>query len=322
MTSPKNKITVVGSGAIGTTLAYSILLRREDVELVLINRDERKAGAKAFDMSHCVPSLEGSSIRAGKAEDTAGSDIVVMTAGILPKADGKRTDVLRDNIELYRTLLPPLASLSPGAVFIVITNPNDSMAYAASRLCALPASRVIGTGTLLDGLRLRAFVSEAYGLDPSKVEAQVIGEHGDSMVPLWSAATYAGAPLEGFLRAAGKNFDAASKLRLLEKTKRAGWEIRLAGEHSCYGISFSALRIVEALLGPSDTRLTVSSLVSQAGGAVYMSLPALLGREGVASVRIPDLSEEEAAAFRASASTLKAQMDAVDFLIGPPPRGN
>jgi L-lactate dehydrogenase len=326
--SPKIKITIVGSGAIGTTIAYSLLLRRADLELVLVNRDERRAGAKAFDMSHCLPRGEGSSIRAGRAEDSAGSGIVVMTAGVLPKADGKRSDVLLDNIELYRSILPPLAAKSPEAVFIVITNPNDSMAYAAFKLSGLPASRVIGTGTLLDGMRLRGFIAEAYGLDPSKVEAQVIGEHGDSMVPLWSRAAYEGIPLESYLRDSRKNFDDAAKLGILERTKRAGWEIRLAGEHSCYGISFSTLRIIEGILEPSEDEPTLSAFIPAGSGIgplagdAFMSLPVKLGRGGLGSVHMPALSEGEAAALRESGLALRAQMDEVDSLIGPSRLGN
>jgi L-lactate dehydrogenase len=323
LSSRKSKITIVGSGAIGTTIAYSLLLRRPNVELVVFNRDGRKARARTFDMSHCGPCLEGSSVRAGGADDTAGSDIIVMTAGVLPEVDGKRSDVLRDNIEVYRELVPPLAARSPGAVLLAITNPNDSMAYAAYRLAGLPSSRVLGTGTLLDGLRLRTFIGEAYGLDPSRIEAEVIGEHGDSMVPLWSRAAYCGSPLEVWLRGAGKELDAAARRGILERTRRAGWDIRLAGEHSCYGIAFSAVRIIESLLGFSAGPLTLSSLLTGECGIreVYMSLPAVLCRAGIGSIEEPTLSDEEAKSLLASAAAIREQMDQVDAQIGPSTRG-
>jgi L-lactate dehydrogenase len=313
-----SKITIVGSGAIGTTIAYSLVLRRPKLEIVLRNRDERKSWAKAFDISHCVPALEGSTIRAGSLDETAGSDIVVVTAGVLPKVDGKRSDVLRDNIEAYRGMISPLAARSENAVFIVVTNPIDSMAYAAYRLSGLPASRIIGSGTLLDGLRLRTFIGEAYELDPSKIEAEVIGEHGDTMVALWSRITYAGIPLDEYLRDKGIDFDAAARQRILNKTKRAGWDIRLAGEHSCYGISFSAVRIIEGILGYSAGPLAVSSLMSGDYGIhdVYMSLPSTLGRAGLASRSASPISLDETQALLASAAVLRSQLETVDLLLG------
>jgi L-lactate dehydrogenase len=315
---PTSKITIVGCGAIGTTIAYSLFTRRPGLDLVLRNRDEKKAQVKAFDISHCGPGKERSAIRAGSIDDTAGSDVVVVTAGVLPKEDGKRSDVLRDNIEIYRELIPPLAARSPNAVFIVVTNPVDSMAYAAYRLAGAPASRVLGSGTILDGTRLRTFIGQAYDLDPAKIEADIVGEHGDTMVPLWSGAAYAGRPLAGHLGERGIDFGSAAKEALLEKTRRAGWEIRLAGEHSCYGISFAALRAVESVLGYSKEPLTVSSYSSGGSGQrdLYMSLPAILGRGGIASRSTPPTSEEERVALLASADALRAQMDMVDRQIG------
>jgi len=323
---PENssKITIVGSGAIGSTIAYSLLLRSPRLEIVLRNRDERKAWAKAFDISHCVPTRGGSSIRAGSLEDTAGSDIVVVTAGVLPKVDGKRSDVLRDNVAAYREIIPPLAARSEHALFIVVTNPIDAMAYAAYRLSLMPASRVIGSGTLLDGMRLRKFIAEAYALDPEKVEAWVVGEHGDTMVPLWSGISYAGVPLGEYLRDRGYDLDAEAKRRILERTKRAGWDIRLAGEHSCYGISFSVVRIIETVLGYSEGPLAVSSLLSQAFGIrdVFMSLPSRLDRSGLVSNSAPTMSEDEEKALVASAIALRRQLDAVDLQLGLPPRAD
>ncbi|MGA2545297.1 MAG: hypothetical protein ABSF43_02020 [Rectinemataceae bacterium] len=317
MPANTSKITIVGSGAIGTTVAYSLVLRRPKLELVLRNRDQRKSWVKAFDISHCIPALEGSTIRAGSLDDTAGSDVVVVTAGVLPKVDGKRSDVIRDNIGAYREMIPPLAARSENAVFIIVTNPIDSMAYAAFRLSGLPASRIIGSGTLLDGLRLRTFIGEAYALDPSEIEAEVVGEHGDTMVPLWSCITHAGLPLGEYLRGRGIDFDDAGRQRILEKTKRAGWDIRLAGEHSCYGISFSVVRIIESILGYTTGPLTVSSLLTGELGIhdVYMSLPSTLGRAGLASRAVPSISDDETRALLASATVLRSQIEMVDLLL-------
>jgi L-lactate dehydrogenase len=324
------KATILGSGGIGSTLAYSLLLRRPELDLVLVNRNERRAWAKAFDMSHCAPALGGGGIRSGGIEDSASSDLVVLTAGVLPTEDGSRADVLRDNIEVYRELVPPLAKASPGAVFIVVTNPVDAMAYAAYRLSGLPASRVLGSGTLLDGLRLRSFIGEACGIDPRKVEIEIVGEHGDSMVPLWSRASYAGAPLGPRLGELGFKLDAEAWEGLLQRTRRAGWEIRQAGEHSSYGIAFSATLIVEAVLGCAGGILTASSQRSSAApalsvsslhqdayglGEVFMSLPTRVGRGGVESVPPLSLEPAEDAALRRSAEILRGQMDMAESFI-------
>ncbi len=315
------KITIVGSGAIGTTVAYSLFLRQSNLELVVTNRDEGKARARSFDISHCSPSLEGNTIRAGSVDDTAGSAIVVVTAGVLPRENGSRSDVLRDNIEVYREIIPPLAARNQDAVFIVITNPTDCMAYAAYRLAGLPASRILGSGTLLDGLRLRKFIAEAYDLDPSRIEADIVGEHGDAMVAVWSRITYRGMALDRYLREAGIDFDSAARQRILEKTRRAGWDIRLAGEHSCFGISFSVVRIIENILGSSEGPLTVSSLISGELGIhdVFLSLPATLDRRGIRSVAAPSLSDEETRALQAAAAAMRAQLDTVDLQVGRPP---
>jgi L-lactate dehydrogenase len=308
--TPDAKVTIVGSGAIGSTIAYSLFTRRPGLDLVLRNRDERKAWAKVFDISHSLPESGGGSIRSGSLDDTAGSAVVVVTAGVLPRVDGTRSEVLRDNIAVYRELVPALAALSPQAVFLVVTNPVDSMAYAAWRLSGLPPAQVIGSGTLLDGTRLRCFIAQERSLDPASIEAQVIGEHGDTMVPLWSGVACAGEPLA---------LEAAARARLLEKTRRAGWDIRAAGEHSCYGIAFAAVRAIEAVLGLSAETLTVSSLSPGEAGYrdIFVSLPSTLGRGGIVTRSMPKLSDDEARAFAASEAALGAQMDMVDRLMPP-----
>jgi L-lactate dehydrogenase len=316
------KVAIIGAGAIGTTLAYALALRNRTVDIVLANRDEKKAWAKAFDISHCLPELPDRSVRSGGIEDCAGAAVVVLTVGVLPRETGTRADVLRDNIEVYRGIVPRLAELCPSAVFLVVTNPLDAMAYAAYRLALSPRGRVIGSGTALDALRLRAFTAEAYSLDASRLRIEVVGEHGDSMVPLWSGASYDDRPLPTVLAEAGTDFNEESRASLLQRTRRAGWDIRLAGEHSTYGIAFSAARIVETLLSAEGGVLSVSALRDEGeaaldgGRCVYLSLPTRLGREGAAPGGATiTMDENERAALYTSARLVRAQMDAVDTML-------
>jgi L-lactate dehydrogenase len=325
MSGSEAKVTVVGAGSIGSTIAYSLALensRDRDLEgaaseVVVVNRDERKAWAKAFDLSHCLPELPGSSVRSGRIEDSAGSDAIVLTVGVLPREDGTRADVLADNVRIYAGLVPALAALSPKAVFIAVTNPVDAMAYAAFRLSGFPAARVLGSGTELDAMRLRSFVADARGLDSRALSIEIVGEHGDSMVPLWSRARYGGR----LLAEAGIEISSAEKAELLGRTKRAGWDIRQAGEHSCYGIAFSCLRILRGVLDPSERpqerTISVSTAFRGEYGieGAYMSLPTRLDRSGAGERLAAPLADAEAAALRASAAAVRAQMDEVDRLL-------
>jgi L-lactate dehydrogenase len=306
------KVTIVGSGSIGTTIAYSLMLERPETEIVIVNRNRDKSWAKAFDMTHCLPELPGRSIRAAGLEGSAGSDVIVLTAGSLPREDGTRADVLRDNVRIYSGLVPGLARLSPIAVILVVTNPVDAMAYATHRLSGFPAQRVLGTGTELDAMRLRAFAADSIGLDPGALSIEVVGEHGDSMVPLWSRASYKGRPL---VEAPG--LGRAEKEELLRRTRRAGWDIRQAGEHSSYGIAFSCLRILRGLLDPDGRPISVSTAFRGEYGieGTYMSLRTRLGRSGAEGRLAPPLPDEEGDALRASAVAVRAQMDEVDRLL-------
>lgn len=312
-----DKVSILGCGAIGSSLAFALALRRPGLRLQLWGRNEAKTRAKAFDLSHCRP-LGGVAVGAGSLDDCALSDVVVLTAGCLPKADGKRSDVLGENIGIYRDLVPRLAKASPGAVFIVVTNPVDAMTFAAQRLSGLSASRVLGSGTLLDCLRLRHFAAEAFGLEPGAVEAEVVGEHGDTMLALWSRVRVGGLPLERHLASIGAELGPDMRRELLGKTKRAGWEIRLAGEHSCYAISLSVLRIIEAILDGDGEPLCVSSLMSGEYGidGLCMSLPSVLGRTGLVSRLAPPLPADELSLLRASAATLAEQTGMVRQFLG------
>ena len=311
MTHPK--IAIIGCGAIGTTLAYSLLLRHPHLDIALVNRNPQKSWAKAFDMSHCSPELPDRTIRSEAPEECTGADVIVMTAGALPRENGTRADVLKDNVAIFQMLLPTLARNNPHAVLINITNPVDAMAYAAGKITGYPSERVIGTGTELDSMRLRHFTAQVLDLNATELEIQVIGEHGDSMVPLWSLATYRGQSL----REICPSLDEELKATLLHQTKRAGWDIRLAGEHSCYGIAFSATRIVETILGHSSAPIKISAEIQDEYGlsSTFLSLPTQLDLRGIESRIMPSLSSPERSQLEQSAEIVKKQLDEVDKLL-------
>lgn len=304
MAKKARKISIVGTGTIGSTVAYTLLLKNLTDEIVLINRNEARGRAKASDFSHCTPLLGDMVIRHGSFADTDDSDAVAITAGVLPSENGTRMDVLRSNIEIYKSIIPEIVRYSPNAVIIVITNPVDVMAYVAYKLSGFPAARVIGSGTLLDTIRFKYFLGESFGTDPTGLDAVIVGEHGDSMVPLWNQTRFAGCNQE-------------TKAVIEKQTKRAGWEIRLGNEHSCYGISLSVISIIEGLLGFSTAVLPVSTMPKGEYGIedVYLSLPVRLGPNGVQGIEKVRIYGEELEKLQQSAKIISGYIKEADLLL-------
>lgn len=317
MAEKAGKVSVIGTGIIGSTVAYTLLLKALAAEIMLVNRNEGRARAKEVDLSHCTPILEDTVIKHGSLKDSYDSDIVVVTCGMLPSERGTRMDVLPSNIEIFKSIIPEIAQYSPEAVIIVVTNPVDVMTYAAYRLSGFPRGRVIGSGTLLDTTRLKYIIGRKFGLASSGIEAVIVGEHGDSMVPVWSLARYMDEDLGKYLKDRNLDFDCSTKSDLLQQTRRAGWEIRLGNEHSCYGISLSVVRIIEGLLGYHGAPLPVSSLLRGEHGIseVCLSLPVKLGRKGIEEPLPIALSGEELVQLKNSASVLSGYVEQAESLI-------
>jgi len=291
----KRKVTIVGAGEIGSAAAYGMLIRKSAGSIVLANRNAEKARVKAFDMSHCLPHIDGVSITGGGLEESVDSQVLVLTVVVLPVKDGSRMDVLDQNVDIYKELVPYLAKLSPGAVMVAVTNPVDLMAMTACAFSGLPVERVIGSGTLLDTLRFKSFIGKAIGVSPTEVEALVIGEHGESMVPVWSNVRVSGIELKNYVENKGIFWDGSTEKGIMQKTRRAGWDIRLGNEHSRYAIAFSTALIVESILQAKGSCLPVS--VRQNGDygldGAFMSLPSKLGPGGVIETKEMDLLTEE-----------------------------
>lgn len=317
MADKAGKVTIVGAGAIGSTAAYALMLKELASEIILINRDKIKGEAKALDLSHCGPLTGGIKVSHGDLEATEDSEIVIVTAGVLADKNGTRMDVLQSNIGMFRNIIPLIAEYSPEAVIIIVTNPLDAMTYAANKLTGFPASRVIGTGTLLDTMRFKQILGRRFHIASTDIEAEVIGEHGDSMVPVWSRIKVSGTPLEDCLRGKGTLLSPEAKADIEEETRRAGWNIRLGNVHSCYGIALSVVKIVEYMLGFSDGAVPVSTLLKGEYGIsnVCMSVPVRLDKRGVREVDILDLDRTEQKLLDKSAEILAGHIKETEYLL-------
>ena len=309
------KITVVGAGTIGTLSAYALMMRKSASKIILVNRNSKKASVKAFDMSHCMPWIGGTSIKGGSFEESADSQVIIITVGVLPQKGGSRMDVMQSNVDIYRDLIPQLVNLSPDAVLLIVTNPVDIMTLVAAKYSGFTSRRIIGSGTLLDSMRFRSFIAKAVKVSPEYVDAMILGEHGESMVPIWSYAKIHGIAIEQYVKDMGMNWNQEIKDDIMHKTRRAGWKIREGNEHSSSAIAFSVAIIVEAIMQESREYLPVSFEQSDTYGAkdLFMSLPVQLGKEGYGKVAKLDLSYHEGRLLEKSASILQQNIAKIKF---------
>jgi L-lactate dehydrogenase len=298
------KVSLIGTGRVGSTLAYTLLLRGLADELVLVDLDREVAEGEALDLEHAEAfSGHPMTVRAGEVADTAGSDVIVITCSAPWKREyTSRFDIGPDNVRLFREIVPPLAEASPEAKLLVVTNPVDVMTYHAIELSGLPPGRVFGTGTLIDSARFRSVLSKRMGIHPDDLRAYVLGEHGDSQLPVFSGA------MAGGMRIVE---DEATD-ELFRRASRSGFEVVARKGHTNYAISMAAALIVEAIAWDTRRTMPLSVLVDGYLGVrdVCLSLPVVVGREGITRVLEPDLGDEEAAAFRRSAQTVRQAINA------------
>lgn len=309
------KVGIVGSGQVGSSAAYALVLRGAASEVVLVDKDERLAAAHAEDVLHATPFASPARVTAGPPASLEGAGIVIVTAGVAQKPGETRLDLLARNAAVFREILPPVLQAAPGAVLLVATNPVDVMTQVAVRVAGeagVPPERVIGSGTILDTARFRALLGERLGVSPHSVHAYVLGEHGDSEVLAWSSARVGGVPLTVFADSAHE-VDDAVRARVDEAVRRAAYRI-IAGKGATYhGIGAGLARLVEAIRDDERTVLTVCTLTDEACGVrdVVLSLPRVVSAAGVERTLVPELDADEEAALARSATILKEAADAL-----------
>lgn len=306
---PVSRVAIVGSGNVGATFAYALLFSGLAAEIVLIDVNRARAEGESMDLNHAVPLTHPTKIWAGDYADSAGSAITVIAAGAASRKPGEsRLDLLRRNVDVFRDIVPRVARCNPDGILLIATNPVDVLTFASWKLSGLPENRVIGSGTILDTARFRYLLSERFGVDPRSVHAFIIGEHGESEVPVWSLANIAGMKLKEFCDAQNLIYDEPAMEEIFSRTRDAGREIIQRKGATYYAVAAGLLRIVEAILRDQNTVLSVSSRMNgwYGIGDASLSLPTVLGRVGVRSVLHLPLNKKEAKGLRDSAGILRA----------------
>jgi L-lactate dehydrogenase len=307
------KVAVVGAGSVGAAVAYASLIDGLADEIALFDINGPRARAEVLDLRHGLQFVGGGRVNGG--DDVAvcrDADLVVVTAGGKQDPGQSRLALAGANIGLVRRALPTILDVAPSAILLLITNPVDVVTFVAQGCCGLPNGRVIGSGTVLDTSRLRHLLAERLGVGVSSVHGTVVGEHGDSAVALWSSATVGGSPLLEVVGPTGGRVTAEDLDDLLAEVRGAAYQIIEGKGATNLAIGLAAVRIIRSIADDERAVLPVSVRVDVEGvGEVCMSLPTIVGRDGVLGRLDPPLDDTERAGLRASAAAIREIIDAV-----------
>ena len=309
----RQKVAIIGCGFVGASCSFALMQSGMFSEMVLIDVDKNRAEGEAMDISHGMPFAKPSKIYAGDYDDIIDAGIIVITAGANQKPDETRLDLVHKNVKIFRSIIPQISERNCGGILLVVSNPVDVLTYVAAKLSGFTENRVIGSGTVLDTARLKRAVSEHLTVDSRSVHAFIIGEHGDSEIAAWSGANIAGIPLRDFCELRGHHKHAETTTRIAGVVKNSAYEIIEKKQATYYGIAMSVRRICEVILRDEKSILPVSSIMYGEYGIsdVALSMPAIVGKNGVETkVPIP-LSGDELERLQQSASMLRDVLDEV-----------
>lgn len=307
------KAAMIGCGFVGSASAFALMQSGLFSEMVLIDASREKAEGEALDISHGLPFATPMQIYAGSYDDIADAAVIIISAGANQKPGETRLDLVRKNVKIFKNIIPEIAKRDFGGILLIVTNPVDILTYVAARLSGLPENRVFGSGTVLDSARLKYLLAEHLAVDPRSVHARIIGEHGDSEIAVWSSSNVSGVPLHDFCEMRGFHNHDAEMQRIADEVKNSAYTIIEKKQATYYGIAMSVKRICEAIVRDEKSVLPVSSIQHGAFGIedLSLSMPAVVGINGVETLVPIKLNEQETAALRASAATLKNVIDDV-----------
>ncbi len=305
------KAAIVGCGFVGSASAFALMESSLFSEIVLIDADRNKAEGEALDISHGLPFAKPMQIYAGDYSDISDAAVIIVTAGAGQKPGETRLDLVKKNVGIFKSIIPQIAQYNKDGILLIVANPVDILTYAAAKLSGFPKERVFGSGTVLDTARLKYLLGEHLGVDNRSVHAFIIGEHGDSEIAAWSSANVSGIPLNSFCEMRG-HFDHQSAMdKIADDVKNSAYHIIEKKKATYYGIAMSVKRICEAIVRDEKSILPVSSIQNGAYGIddIALSMPAIVGKNGVETLVPINLNEQEKADLKKSADTLKSIAD-------------
>lgn len=301
------RVAIVGVGNVGASFAFSLLNSGLATEIVLIDANTARAEGEAMDLNHAVPLSQSTRIWAGSMADTAGALLTIITAGSAQKPGETRLDLAGRNVNILRSLIPDIVKNNPQGIILIATNPVDILTYAAIKISGFPSNQVFGSGTILDTARFRYLLSQHFGVDPRSVHGYIIGEHGDSEVPVWSLANIAGMKLPVFCQQNNLSCQDQILDDIFQQTRDAAYQIIQRKGATYYAIAVGLTKIAEAIIRDQNTVLSVSSLINDYYGFqdVCFSLPSVVDRGGVERILRLELSDRELEGLQKSAMVLK-----------------
>ena len=314
-----NKVTIIGAGSVGATIAYTLVATGSVAEIVLIDVNKPKAEGEALDILQSTPYLHPTKIYSGDYEDAAGSDVVIVTSGVGRKPGQSRIDLTQTNVNILKSIAPEIVKYAPDAIYLFVANPVDVLTYVFCQITGIPKSRVIGTGTTLDSIRLRTRLSELYSVNQKQVHAYVLGEHGDTSFVAWSTADISGIPLDQYEQTISQKgtleVTPYDREEVATFVRKSGGQIIAGKGATFYGIAACVGQIVGSIYSSAYTILPVSTVLEGEYGISGVALSTLcaIGNEGIVTTLTPKLSDEELAKMHKSAEALKAVIAQIEI---------
>lgn len=310
-----NKVAVIGAGGVGATTAYALMVQGVGSEIVLIDVNKDKAEGEAMDLRHGASFVNPVDIYAGDYKDLADAKLIIITAGAAQKPGETRLDLIKKNTGIFKNIVSSIKEYNQDGILLVVTNPVDILTHLTYKLSGFPAERVIGSGTVLDSSRFRSLLSKNCEVAASNVHGYIIGEHGDSEVPVWSLTNIAGTSIEEYCPICSRGCEGHDLEKIGEQVKNAAYEIIEKKGATFYAVALAVSRIARAILRDENAVLTVSSLMEGYYGIedISLSLPAIINSDGIERVLELPLSQKEEEEFKKSAEHLKENFQELEF---------
>lgn len=315
MQKQERKVVVIGAGFVGSTYVYALMHTGLTGEIVLIDPDQKRLKGEVMDLEHGLAFVQPVEIRAGDYSDCADANLIVVTAGAKQTPGQSRLELTQRNVDIVKSICDRIKECDSEAVLVIVANPVDILTQAALKQLGWPRERIIGSGTVLDSARFRSMLSRHCGIDTRNVHAYILGEHGDSEVAAWSMTHIAGVPMKDFCAICQRCDSEKGHAEIAHRVRDSAYHIIDYKGSTYYAIGLSLTRISGAILRNEHSILTISLLLQGEYGIndTCLSVPCVVGKTGVERIITVQLSEDEQAALKASAQTLREVLDRIDL---------